>query len=197
MRFRLTTALMAGLLTLSGCVVLSLNPIYTDRDLVYWPELEGTWVFASDSDHRQSYCFERGDDAKEYRVIMRNGDESCVLSVHLTQIGKYTFLDATLGKSNPDHLEFAFMRPVHYFCKIELNGDTLRMGEMDSNWVKQRHDKKRLSIAHETDESTLLTANTKRVRRFLARWANDSDAFEDWTEMKRKSQDGAASPKSP
>jgi hypothetical protein len=31
-------------LVLTGCVVPSLNPLYTDKDLIVLPGLDGTWI---------------------------------------------------------------------------------------------------------------------------------------------------------
>ncbi len=176
----------SALFVLPSCRVGSLYAIYTENDLLYWPQLEGTWTYTSEADARITYQFERGSGDKEYRLTMRNGEESCVLSAHLTRIGKQVFIDARLGDGNPDRMKDYFLWPVHYFYMIELNGDILRARTMDSAWVCQRRDAKRLWIAHKAEgDSTLLTAETKRVRRFLSYWADTPHAFEDWEVLRR------------
>jgi len=189
-------------LVLSGCMVRSLHPVYTDNDIVAMPEVEGTW---KGQDDEGSISFVRDDDGYVFRVA--DGPDRLVASAHFARIGKATYMDLTFRDANIDEAlkdcgddaanekcrdiveaivaPYAyFTTPVHYFQQVEVRNKVLRMRAMSSGWAKDRREKGRLWIEHIADgESTLLTAETPRVQRFLRRWEKCDDAWDSWTEI--------------
>mgnify|MGYP006321456153 FL=1 len=64
---------------------------------------------------------------------------------------------------------------------------------MSYAWAKTRREKGRLWIDHIAQgDSTLLTADTERVQRFLRRWENSGDAWGEWDERPLVKADAAA-----
>jgi hypothetical protein len=80
--------ILVGILLISGCIVASLNPLYTEKDLVSDPALVGTWS----SDEKESFTFvENGKNRYECTITsdsIANNFEVCIV-----QLGKYRFLD--------------------------------------------------------------------------------------------------------
>jgi hypothetical protein len=183
---RNTIIFVLPLLLFSGCMVTSLNPIYTDKDLVYWPELEGTWQ-GDILRGGETYRFEREGIADQYIITFGEDGESIKLDGHLAQIKGRIYLDLVSSEGGSDRCpQLDLTVPFHLFYMVELKGDTLRIRSMDTSWVKERREKGRLWIANRADgDSTLLTADTARVQRFLRRWGNCEDAWDDWTELRR------------
>ena len=172
-------------LLLTGCMVSSLNPIYTDKDLVFRPELIGNW---QGDGAEEVLTFEQGSEPKTYRITLPSEGKTLTLSGHLTELNGKTYLDLTVADMPDSKLlpEVTFLTPIHLFFEIEVNGDTLRWRSMSSEWAKERREKHHLWISHQAnDGSTLLTADTPRVQRFLRRWQNEKDAWSDWTETQR------------
>jgi len=181
--------LLLSFLALQGCVVTSLNPIYTEKDVVYLPQLEGTWSGdESNTDYVQ--FLPAADSDNEYTILFSSKEARVALSGHLASLDEKIYLDLTIKEvddaTEEKCPELAFTRPIHFFYMIEVEGDTFRMRGMSSSWVKQRREKHLLRISHNPEgDSTLLTADTARVQRFLKRWDNNKDAWDGWQELKR------------
>lgn len=178
---------------LSGCMVRSLHPIYTDKDIIAMPEVEGTWKGESEG---ETISFAHDGDGYVFRIA--DGPDSLVASAHFARIGTATYLDLTFADVSFDEAKKEcedvaeaiaapytyFTTPVHYFQQVEVRDKVLRMRAMSSSWAKDRREKRRLWIEHIADgESTLLTADTARVQRFLRRWEKCDDAWDSWNEV--------------
>jgi hypothetical protein len=92
--------LLAGLLMLTGCVpVDSLNPLYTDKDIVFDESLLGEWV-AMDANEKGGVKFiKEGNDA--YLIVSMDTDangeqQNTFYDAHLLNIGGQKFLDVLL-----------------------------------------------------------------------------------------------------
>ncbi|MBM3289727.1 MAG: hypothetical protein FJY92_06210 [Candidatus Hydrogenedentes bacterium] len=192
-------------LVLSGCMVRSLHPIYTAKDIIAMPEVEGAW---KGQDDEGVMSFVRDGDGYVFRIV--DGPDRLVASAHFARIGKATYLDLTFPDTSIDEAEkecgdmvesliapyVYFTTPVHYFQQVEVRDKVLRMRAMSSGWAKDRRAKGRLWIEHIADgESTLLTPETPRVQRFLRRWETCDDAWESWTEIPLVPADAPTPPK--
>src|SRR5882724_41447 len=88
--------LLLAILFVIGCVpVDSLNPLYTDKDIVFDSALLGEWVGSDAADDGGLKFNKEGDNA--YQVIMTetNGGEikRTFFHGHLLTLGKHRFLD--------------------------------------------------------------------------------------------------------
>jgi hypothetical protein len=118
------------LLDCGPTIVASLYPVYTNDNLIYLPELEGTWKL-EEKDHTLVVEFKksrRKSYVMQYRVINSN---SVVLveapfSAHLAQIGEKTFLNI--------HAEKGSQRKS-LLTKLNLN----LLEEDNSGWVDQNY----------------------------------------------------------
>ncbi|MDZ4857538.1 MAG: hypothetical protein SGI88_01035 [Candidatus Hydrogenedentes bacterium] len=175
-------------LLLAGCMVRSLNPIYTDEDLVQVPEVEGTWK----GDDETTFSFVREGDG--YLFSVKEKESSVTASAHFVRLGSEIYMDLTIPEETFDAMEKLnsglpmtvglYTTPVHVFYQIERTDGLFRMRTMNHGWVKERRDKGRLWIGHiAQDDSTLLIADTARVQRFLRKWAHCDEAWSDWEEI--------------
>ncbi len=168
--------------SVSGCIPLSLHPLYTDEDLVYDPGLEGTW---GEEDDR--WIFEKAGE-NEYTLTVLSGDDDPVtLSAHLVQLKKYQFLDlqATEVSGIGDFASFMLI-PAHAIWQYERDGDTFRLRTLDYDWMNDRLEKGRLWVSHEKlDDWFVFTAEPKRMQRFFLKWIDNEDAYSDWDDIKR------------
>ena len=77
------------LLLLSGCIVQSLHPLYTDEDVIFDTRLIGQW---SEEGSKEIWEFSRLD-KKRYRcVVYVDEDEKGMLEAHLLTISGKMFL---------------------------------------------------------------------------------------------------------
>ncbi|NUM54208.1 MAG: hypothetical protein HUU46_11235 [Candidatus Hydrogenedentes bacterium] len=180
-------------LVLSGCMVRSLRPIYTDEDLISMPALEGTW---KGEDEGEQFSFARQGDG--YLFTFTEDGVPITGIAHFAEIGKTNYMDVTLVESafesfpeekkeeiGPILAPFMYYTtPVHIFYQVEVRDKVLRMRTMDHAWAKERREKGHLWIDHIAEgDSTLLIADTPRVQRFLRRWEKSEDAWGEWEEL--------------
>ena len=158
-------------LLLMGCPARSIFPLFTQDDLVYKPELVGTWTNENDND----LTFQKVGEMNYYKVnaLGKNGNSEAY-SVRLGQVGKYWFIDSYPTKSGGDHHFIA----SHIISKIELKGDTMRLSSLEEDWLKEMIDEKKLTIAHVQRGSDLfLTATTEELQSLILKCAGDEKAF--------------------
>jgi hypothetical protein len=71
---------------------------------------------------------------------------------------------------------------AHTFLKLEVENEHLIIYQMSPKWLDNLIKENRIRIAHEMDDDEdkiILTASTKELQKFITKYANDEDAFED------------------
>ena len=196
-RIIFTSAALA-LVSLTGCIVTSVNPLYTQKDLVFDPALIGDW---SEGEGKDTWAFEQGA-GKKYKLL--HTDEKGrigTFETHLLKLGKYQFLDLHLvdpGEKEEWQInELAavamIMRPGHLFFKVSQIQPTLQVSPLHEDWLQKLLEKDPRAIQHErihfgtNDYRNVLTAGTKDLQKFVLKYADSTDAFGDKPgELKRK-----------
>ncbi len=162
---------MAAMLT--GCIP-SLNPLYTEVDLVQDPALEGVWV--EDGDPKNRLAFFRSSDGAGYEMLLLGASSTEVFTAHLTQIGDHRYLDiypkeVSMSDTYKDHY-----LAVHTFYRISVEGKFLRLSSIDGERLEKKIERRELTIEHARIKKDLvLTAPTEQLRRMVAALAADPD----------------------
>jgi len=191
-------AVVAASLVISGCVTLSMHPLYFDQDIIYEPALEGvwgnpdktevTWTFEKSGDNSYRLVYkEHGitkannkNEKDKYSIVeTENPEKDGVFKVHLMKFGKYYFID--LFPEEPKHINEVYKYiaiPTHLFIKISLEDDVLQLVYLDHNWLKDGLKNNSIQIKHEMqDDTIILTASTKELQEFILKYIDE--AFED------------------
>ena len=163
----------------------SLNPLYTEKELVYDPALVGVWA-----DDGHTWTFEKAGE-HSYKLVVAHGDKSSTFVAHLVQLGEHRFLDLCpdLDDLKRDELYKVALIPGHLFVKVIQIKPTLRMAVMDSEWLGKLLEKKTKALAHQKmkDGRILLTASTKALQGFVSKhWGTEGAWGDKTTDMKRK-----------
>ena len=111
----------------SGCLVVSLEPIYTPATIQTDDPLLGSW---EDTEDGSTAVVERGE-WKSYRVTYTSGSTSLDLTAYETTIGDRTFLDLTPARgleSGP------LMIPAHLACRLTRTGDRVIVTGLSYDW---------------------------------------------------------------
>lgn len=171
----LSIALLAILL--GGCLTVSLQPLYTENDLVFEPSLIGRWG-DPDDDRDDQWLFEAaGEDAYTVTII-ENGQPEAAFDGRLLRLKDHLFLDlfpkSAEGKN--DFLD-SHLVPAHSFWRVEVNDETLRLGILKREWLEVELREGRLKLPHENRQDALvLTASTAELQNLVL--SNLEECFE-------------------
>jgi len=191
---------LAGLV--AGCVpVLSLNPFFTEENIIFDEKLLGAWT-GDANDPNLSLEFARveensaGDLPRElqgvfepiYRMTLfdkRNGKG--VLIACLVKLGDRRFLDVfpdrfPSGESDPEKMKLAFNASFflrcHTLMRVDTIGDQLKVHLMDDEGFKKLVEAEPKGVAYAmTEEGPVLTASTKELQAFVTKYADDKRLF--------------------
>jgi len=164
-------ALLAGALTSSGCLVVTLQPAYDDQSLVFDETLLGQWENVEDGTRA---TLDRGE-WRSYKVTYVDRSTTRVFQGNLTKIGSSTFLDLTeMRGADPG----PYLVPVHGLARVTIAADTLTAALLDYDRFMRAMSRKtlgRLSAAVDDRRNAVITAPTAEIRRWLAQ--PPADAF--------------------
>ena len=181
--------LLSVIVWLSGCSCAgSLRPLESGEPLLESANLRGKWVTTDASSNQQEYFLVNSTSADTYVVSSLKANEklSDTYEVSLVQVGSYTFLDAAFDEidNGQEHRSVHDMGalPIHFIGRVWVEGDTLRLGLLDYDWLKQMTSTGKVTLPfiehrEDSDSFLLLTAESDKLAEFVRQYAEDPDAF--------------------
>ena len=177
---------------LSGCVVYSFYPLYTKEDLFANDILTGKWT----DDEGTLWNFEHAFfgkkapeniDSTSYTLHLKDKDEKeSEFSIHIVELGGHYFLDFYMEEfADWDNLDLASFHiiPVHTFAKLTVEENKLIINWFDQDWLQNLIKENKIRIHHEdNDDFILLTAKPGELQKFVTKYVNSEEAFEDGLE---------------
>lgn len=186
---------------LSGCVVYSFYPLYTESDLFPNDLLTGQWLESDDEDaapedvdgiwtFEHPYIDKKKSDERDslsYILTLKQKEDGeyfeSVFDVHLIKLGGDYFLDFYLRdflEGEELTLDNFHVIPVHTFAKLEMKDNGLFINWFDPNWLEELVRQNKIRIHHEDNgDFILLTAKPKELQKFVTKYVNSEDAFKD------------------
>lgn len=167
----------AALCLVAGCIVSSVYPYYTPKDLTYDRHLEGTWCKGLATNETWSFG---GRNGQFYILTTVDSQSTNNFEAHLFKLKQYEFLD--LLTTNRDE----FQMPVHILSRVTLEGAGLTLHFLDYGWVTGlletnpavlRHVILPAEAGNTNDNMVFLTADTKELQKFLLKHIADTNAF--------------------
>ena len=170
-----------ALFFLAGCVVSSIYPYYTAKDLTFDPALLGTWGDAEKTnDNNEVWLFEKIE-AQTYKMTIRDSSETNAFDTHLFTLGGQKFLDS-LPRDRVD-----YHTPEHFLFRIKSMTPTLELQLLDYEWLTKLVEQNPKAIRHiivpneagHTNEGgrLTLTADTAELQEFLRKHLNNTNAW--------------------
>lgn len=181
----LFVAALAAVLT--GCMP-SVNPFYTDQDLVFDPRLVGTWQKSGEA---ETWQFEKeGENAYKLTLIDKEGRRG-LLKARLFKQRDELYLDLTPTECNfaADQAEIvgASMFPGHLLVRVAQIEPALKLAFSDFDWLAKLLEKEPAALAHHAEEKRLLlTASTRELQQFVARHRAEGELFQKPDEFVRQ-----------
>jgi len=161
---------LAAALLSSGCGdLLSLHPLYSERDKVFDTAYEGQWENKDDR-----LTVRRAGD--HYDVTLKtklSPSQPVEYEVRFVEIGGARFADILLVESLG-----------HMFLKVRVSESQLRFAFFDSEWLRERipHEK---SVLAQGKTQAVLTARTPELRNLVAKYGSDPKAYDQETVLDR------------
>jgi len=183
-------ALLTAMLFLAGCVVTSIYPYYTDKDLVFDPTMLGDWVDAGQTNQTSDYVRFEQTGEKDYRVTAFGAGETNSSDAHLFRLKNQLFVDVC---STNRSLDFV---PVHQVSKVTQIGPMVETANLNYDWLTKLLGKNPKAIRHmllhentgeEQGGRVVLTADTKELQRFILKYVNNTNAWKEPTQWKHRS----------
>src|SRR5262245_18418711 len=171
-------------LLFAGCIP-SVNPLYTEKDLVFKPALLGVWGEV-DATKTNTWTFHQRDQ-KSYTLTVQEQGKKGMFVTHLVKLGQYQFLDlfpdgdGLRDLNQPDIYKWTLM-PGHLFLKVWQVEPTLQLSFLEPDWLDKLLKKDPKAIGHrgnDDNEGIVLTASTKQLQKFFLKYAGSKEAFKE------------------
>jgi hypothetical protein len=183
---------------LGGCVpIMSLHPLYTEKDVVFEERLLGRWVDDPNSPET-TWDFNRIEEPNNAYNLLFSDEEGKKGSfvANLVKLQNRLFLDvypselpSKIEDPNKSELPFNsfFLIPAHTFLKIDFNGAMLKMWITNDDDMKKLLEEEPNAVQHTfLDDRLILTASTKELQSFVVKYADDKRVFKSEIVLGRK-----------
>jgi hypothetical protein len=170
----------------------SVNPFYTEKDIVFDPRLLGEWQSKGKSDGTEPiWKFETtGTNAYRLTVTDKQGKQG-KFNARLFKLEKNCFLDLVPANceyaTNQTDLVAASMLPGHLLVWLPQLEPGLKLALFDFDWLEKHLNKDPKALAHRTEDGRIvLTDDTRHLQRFVLKHLGEGGLFETPDEMARK-----------
>ncbi len=177
---------LAALLT--GCLVTSVYPFYTQRDLAFDAGLVGHWTNAKETG--EHWIFKK-EGEKAYQLTYASDDKTSVMQAHLFKIGGQSFLDLFTAEIKDDVQPPPI--PSHFLLRADQLAPTVKLASLNYEWLHELLAKNPKALRHHLvpsgdkpeDNRLVLTADTAELQRFILKHLKTEEAWKDGLELKR------------
>jgi len=164
-------ALASLCILLTGCEILSLQPLYLEKDTTVEPAVVGRWKTADDNT-----VWRVTEPKPGHYSVVEEGKAGGHLEARLTRLGKVLFADF-----QPVEME-ACQIPGHLFARVQVNGSTMRIAWVDFQGLVRQSGRPAFP-AHQfagngDKKNMVLTAPVSDLRAYLEKTATLPKAFQ-------------------
>jgi hypothetical protein len=182
----------------SSCVLSSLFPLYTEKDLrtddgligkwqVGNPEDKCYWIIekVDSSDNKGGFLGESGtwsdyNSGKTYRLIAVQDSIKQEFALHLLELDGIRYIDLypVNVEVSPGFLAW-HMVPTHIFGRIEIYENQLITRFFEQDFFIKLIEQNKIRISHvDLNGRQLITAETDELQKFAKKYADQSQAFQ-------------------
>ena len=172
---------MAGTAVLLSACISSVEPFYTDKDIVFDARLLGQW-HEKEAEQPQVWEFDKaGDNAYKLTVTDKEGKRG-EFKAHLFELKQERFLDlipsgCDYATNQADLVAFA-MYPGHLLLHVAQLAPELKLAGCDYDWLQKYLEANPKALAHhDEDNHILLTADTRALQRFVLKHLGEGELF--------------------
>jgi hypothetical protein len=174
MRISQVVLALAGTLMCTGCSeMISLHPFVADGEAVQDARLPGVWLDGEDP------MYIVRPDGNGYSISLSDKSSPAVykLKGKMLRVGDARIVDLTPAE------EDAFQIAAHTPLRVWIEGATLRVAYLDSQWLRE---KASAELATQAGDRLLITSPQEDVTRFLLTYGGDDRAYGKITVLSRQ-----------
>jgi len=189
MKTKYLIPILVVLITAQSCTIFSLNPLYTEEDLMEVPDLVGTWEEPDEHEYvsiellqNNKYLFRYMEDLRKDGTFQEVDTVS--YEAGFLEVGNHFFADLYpyYHDEGSDESEYLFRNfiPTHSILKIVKEGNELQLYLFNFDRLQELFEQNRIRIKHQMfDDYIVITASTEELQKFIEKYADDPKAFED------------------
>jgi hypothetical protein len=185
-------------LIIAICCIPSLHPLYTKKDLILNNTIEGTWISNESEKDQSIWEIEKYDgcghcpgpqelyptniDGKLYSLTNIQFSDTVVFELYILKLGDYFYFDLYPHDDYESDNELGNMHlfPVHTFAKVDIKNNTINIKQFDLEFLEELIRQNKIKISHEkSGRNIILTAPTEELQKFVIKYADDENAFND------------------
>jgi hypothetical protein len=201
MKKRNLIATLGAAVLLCACIP-SVNPFYTDKDVVFDTRLLGEWQEKGKADDPEIWKFEIATNKVYKLTVTEKRGKQGEFAAHLFKLKREFFLDliptdCNYATNQADLVGFA-MFPGHLLVRVPQLEPELKLAFFDFDWLGKYLEKNPKALAHRTvgedDKGILLTADTRDLQKFVLKHLGEGELFDNDKpgEMVRKTNNSPA-----
>jgi hypothetical protein len=178
--------LLSAAAILAGCIVTSVSPYYTQKDLVKEPALLGRWTNVNKPE--ETWTLDQPTNFA-MRLTIAESSKTMVVETHAFRLRGQLFLD--IFSLEQDY----HVIPPHYVLKLDQLTPVIKASELDDAWLKPLLKNNPATIRHEfiqdgddpANARVVLTASTLELQSFIVRNLKTPGAWKDGIELRKDS----------
>ncbi|TAL05065.1 MAG: hypothetical protein EPO07_04195 [Verrucomicrobia bacterium] len=173
----------------AGCVVTSVYPFYTAKDVVFDGALIGVWAEAGSTNAASENWFFEKSGTNAYKLTVNEKDKHTAYDAHLFKLKGKLFLDAFPQERTGDFV------PPHYLLKVTRVEPQFEYALMNYEWLGKLLDKDPKAVRHvvvpdasgdASKARIVLTADTAELQKFILKHENVEGVFDELKAMKKQ-----------
>lgn len=169
----------------AGCVVTSVCPYYTPKDLVFEPAILGTWI--NQKSDNETWRFEKSGELA-YRFTMIESQKATLMEAHAFKLQGQLFLDIFSLEQD------IHVIPAHYLLKVTELGPALKLSDLNQDWLVDLVSKNPKAVRHHfiktgdkpEDRRVVLLADTTELQAFILTHLKVEEAWSDKFDLRRE-----------
>lgn len=191
MKKRNLIAIAAVAVLIAACIP-SINPFYTDKDVVFDQHLIGEWQEKGKTNATEFWKFEQATN-NAYKLTVIEEGKTGEFTAHLFKLKQEQFLDlipidCNYAPTQADLIAFA-MFPGHILMRVGQIEPELKIAACNYDWLEKYLEKDPKAIGnHKEGERIILTADTADLQKFVLNHLGTNELFGDFGEMARRTK---------
>jgi hypothetical protein len=190
----ISLVLLAGAAALvSGCLVTSVYPFYSPKDMIYEPGLAGRWTKTDDANEHWEFA-KAG--TNYYQLTYISSSQTNVMEARLFKLQGQMFLDLFAGEK-----EWEIMPPPipsHLLLRVYQLTPKVRMTAMNNEWLAKWVEKNPKALRYymlkmgdkAEDVRVVLTGETSDLQEFVLSQLKTDEAWTEPFELQRNAPSG-------